>query len=139
MGVSAKQASTGTTPRLNDLVIQGYILSFDEGDKIKRVAIGLGKGASHIKAAVEILQMTDSGLLALGTYSTDAGGNKVPGGAVGLAALAVTKSPAGLIVSTGSHAYGEYTGSSKVEGRAKQTAEEIAEQIGARFKEQGWL
>jgi hypothetical protein len=62
MGMSAEHAVTGTKPQLNDLVIQGYILSYVEGDTKKRVGIGLGKGASHLSAAVEGLQMTDHGL-----------------------------------------------------------------------------
>jgi hypothetical protein len=45
----------------------------------------------------------------------------------------------GLIVSTGVKAHGEKTGSSKVEGRAKQTATEIADILKKRFKEQGWI
>jgi hypothetical protein len=138
-GISAKHATAETKPQLNDIVIQGYIISFDEGDATKRVAIGMGQGASHLKAVVEGLQMTEAGLRVIGSGSMDSGGNKTPGGAVGLVALAATKNPAGLIVSTGMHAYGEHTGDSKVEGRAKQMAEEIAEQIQERFKEQGWL
>ena len=139
MGMQAEHAVAGTTLQINDLVIQGYIFSFDEGDAKKRVAIGMGKGASHLKAAVEGLQMTQTGLRVLGSGSMDAGGGKMPGGAVGLAALIATNNPAGLIIGTGMKFYGEKTGSSKVEGRAKQMAEEIAEQMEERFKEQGWL
>jgi hypothetical protein len=36
-------------------------------------------------------------------------------------------------------AYGEETGSSGIEGRAKQTAKEIAEVLKRRFKQQGWI
>jgi len=35
--------------------------------------------------------------------------------------------------------YGEESGSSKVEGRAKQTAKEIADVLKKRFQEQGWI
>lgn len=139
MGFSAKQANAGTTQKLHDIIIQGYILSFDEGDAKKRVAIGFGKGASQLKIAVEGLQVTSEGLRVLGSGTMEAGAEKTPGGAAGLAVLAATKNPAGLIVSTGMHVYGEKTGSSKVEGRAKQAAEEIAEILKERFKEQGWM
>ena len=50
-----------------------------------------------------------------------------------------TGNPAGLIVSTGMKLYGEETGSSKLEGRAKATAKEIADQLKPRFQEQGWI
>jgi hypothetical protein len=35
--------------------------------------------------------------------------------------------------------YGEASGSSKVEGRAKSTAKEIADQLKLRFEQQGWI
>ncbi len=61
------------------------------------------------------------------------------GGAVGLAALLVTHNPVGLAVQAGVQGYGELSGSAKIQGRAKQTAKEIAEQLKIRFKEQGWV
>jgi len=35
--------------------------------------------------------------------------------------------------------YGEESGKSKIEGRIKQTAKEIAEVLKERFKQQGWI
>lgn len=139
MGMSSEHAIKGTTPQLNDLVIEGYILSYKEGDEKKRVGIGLGAGASDLKVAIEGLQMTAQGLRLLGSGSTDAEGNKTPGAAVGAVTMIATHNPLGLIVSTGMKAYDEKSGKGKVDGRAKQTAKELAEQLEKRFKEQGWL
>ena len=139
MGMPAERASTGTKPQINDVVIRGYLLSIDEGSATKRVAIGFGSGASELKTAVEGFQMTAQGLRKLGSGTVEAGGSKGPGGAVGLVGLAATGNPAGLIISTGMKAYGEYSGSAKVEGRAKQTAKEIADVLKQRFQEQGWI
>lgn len=139
MGMTAEHAVTGTAPQLNDLVIEGYILSYDEGDAKKRIVIGLGKGSSHLGAAIEGFQMTSQGLRLLGSATTGSAGNKTPGAAVGLATLIATHNPAGLIVSTGMKVYDEKSGKDTVEGRAKQTAKEIAEQLKKRFKEQGWI
>jgi hypothetical protein len=58
---------------------------------------------------------------------------------VGVAALIVTGNPVGLIVGGGAKAYGEYSGSSKIEGRAKAIAKEIAEKIKPKFQQQGWI
>jgi hypothetical protein len=139
MGIPAEQATAGTVPQINDLVIRGYLLSVQEGDATKRVAIGLGKGASELSTAVEGFQMTSQGLRKLGGGTVESGGGKTPGMAVGAAALLATHNPAGLIVSTGVKVYEEKSGKSTVEGRAKQTAEEIAEVLKERFKEQGWM
>jgi hypothetical protein len=139
MGLPAARASSGTTPAINDLVLRGYLLSIDEGSATKRVAVGFGSGASELKVAVEGLQMTAQGLRKLGSGNVDAAGGKTPGGAVGVAALIVTGSPVGLIVGGGAKAYGEYSGSAKIEGRAKATAKEIADQIRPKFQQQGWI
>ena len=139
MGMLARQASSSTTPRINDIVIKGYLLSIDEGSATKRVALGFGSGGSELKAAVEGYQMTAQGLRRLGSGTADSTGGKAPGGAVGVVGLIVTGNPVGLIVGGGMKAYGEYSGSAKIEGRAKAIAKEIADQIRPRFQKQGWI
>jgi hypothetical protein len=138
MGMPAEHVSTAQ-PQINDIVLRGYLLSVDEGSAAKRVGIGLGSGASDLKVAVEGFQMTAQGLRKLGSGKSDAGGSKTPGTAVGLATLLATHNPAGLIVSTGMKVYGEASGKSKIEGRADQTAKEIADILKKRFQEQGWI
>jgi hypothetical protein len=139
LGMPAMQAAPDTKPRINDLVIRGYLVSVNEGNAAKRFSIGFGSGASELKTAVEGFQMTTNGLRKLGSGTVVASGSKAPGTAVGLAGLIVTHNPAGLIISGGMHVYGEKSGSSQVEGRAKQTATEIAAVLKQRFKEQGWI
>lgn len=139
MGLLARKASSSTKPEINDLVIRGHLLSFDEGDATKRVAIGFGSGASHLTTAVEGFQMTAQGLRKLGSGTVDSGGGKTPGAALGVVGLAATANPAGLIIGTGAKAYGEYTGSSKIEGRAKAIAKEIADQLKPKYQQQGWI
>jgi hypothetical protein len=139
MGMPAERAAMGTRPQLNDIVIRGYLLSVDEGSAVKRVAIGFGSGGSELRTAVEGYQMTAQGLRKLGSGTLDSGGSKTPGAALGAATFIATANPAGLIVSSGMKAYGEASGSSKLEGRAKATAKEIADVLKPRFQEQGWI
>jgi hypothetical protein len=139
MGLPGEKAMPGTTPRINDIVIRGYIISFEEGSATKRVAIGFGSGSSELKVAAEGFQMTAQGLRKLGSGTTDSGSGKTPGTAVGVAGLLATHNPAGLIISTGVKVHGEKSGKSTVEGRAKQTAKEIADVLKERFKQQGWI
>jgi len=139
MGMPAARGSSGTKPDINDLVFRGYLLSIDEGDATKRVAVGFGSGASHLTVAAEAFQMTAQGLRKLGGGKGEAGGSKTPGGAVGVAAMVATGNPVGLIVGGGAKAYGEYSGSSKIEGRAKEIAKLIAEKTKPKFQEQGWI
>jgi len=73
--------------------------------------------------------MTPHGPRKLGQGDVNAGGSKTPGAALGLATLLITHNPVGLVVSTGVKAYGEASGSATIEGRAKATAKEIADQL----------
>ncbi len=139
LGMPAAQATSDTKPQVNDLILRGYIISLKKGDAKKRFGIGFGEGASEMRTAVEGFQVTTNGLRKIGSGQVNADGSKKPGAAVGLAGFLATKNPAGLIVSGGRHLYGEESGDSKLEGRAKQTAAEIAEALKQRFQEQGWI
>jgi hypothetical protein len=139
MGMNAAKAWTGVTPQINDIVIRGYLLSIKEGEAAKRVIVGFGSGGSELRTAVEGFQMTSQGLRKLGSGTVESGSGKTPGMAVGVISLLATHNPAGLIVSSGMKVYGEESGKSTVEGRAKQTAKEIADVLKKRFEQQGWI
>ena len=139
MGMPAAQATSQTTPQINDLVIRGYLLSVNTGSAEKRVAIGFSSGVSELKVAVEGFQMTDQGLRKLGSGTVDSGGNKTPGMAAPAMLAIASGNPLGLIISGGMKVYGEESGSSTIEGRVKQTVKEISDQLKLRFQEQGWI
>jgi hypothetical protein len=139
MGMPAELGGPGTTPQVNDIVIRGYLVSIEQGSAGKRMTIGFGSGGSELSTAVEGYQMTAQGLRKLGSGTIAAEGSKGPGASMGAASWLVTGSPVGLVVSGGVKVYGEASGSSKVEGRAKQSAKEIADVLKKRFQEQGWI
>lgn len=139
MGLPAERASYQTPPQLGDLVLRGYLLSINEGSAAERVAIGFGSGASDLKTMVEGYLMTARGLRKLGSGSLDSGGSKSPGAALGVVGTIATANPAGLVISSGMKIYGEASGSSKIEGRAKDNAKEIAEMLRVKFQQQGWI
>lgn len=139
MGMSAQRADANTIPRLNDIVLRGCLISVEQGSAAKRVAIGFGAGAAELRTVVEAFQVTADGMRRLGSGTVQSGGNKTPGAAVGAATFAATANPAGLIISSGIKLYGEASGNSTVEGRARATASEIAKVLKQRFQEQGWI
>ena len=139
MGMPAHHASRQAQLLLNDIVIRGYLVSIQKGSAAERLVIGFGAGASELSTVVEGYQVTERGLRKLGSGTVDAGGSKAPGAVLGVAGLAATGNPAGLIISTGLKVYGEESGKSTVEGRAKQTAKEIADVLKQRFQQQGWI
>ena len=139
MGLPARHASEQTRPQTNDIVFRGYFISLDEGSATQRIAIGFGTGASQLSTAVEAYQMTATGLRRLGSAKVNAGGNKMPGAALGVVGFIITANPVGLIVGSGVKAYGEASGRTKVEGRARATAKAIAEELKPQFEQEGWI
>jgi hypothetical protein len=139
MGLPAMPGNAQTPLQIGDLVLRGYIVSMDEGDAAKRVAIGFGAGASHLKTTVEGYLVTERGLERLGSGTDEVGGSKAPGTAVAVAGAVATGNPAGLIISSAMKVHGEKSGSSTVQGRAEDTAKDIARELKVKFKQQGWI
>jgi Domain of unknown function (DUF4410) len=139
MGLPAVAAEGQPAPKVGDIVIKGSFVTVEEGSAGKRVLLGFGSGASDLKTVVEGYQMTAQGLRKLGGGDVNSGGSKTPGMVVPLAVMAATANPLGLLVVGGMKAYGEVSGSSEIEGRAKATAEEIAAQLKVAAEKQGWI
>jgi len=139
MGLPAKRPLADTKPEINDLVIRGHLVSFSEGSEKKRVLVGFGAGESELQAAVEGFQMTDHGLRQLGKGDTESTAGKTPGVGVGALTTIATHNPLGLIISTGIKAHEEHSGNDKLEARAKDTADKIADVLKKRFQDQGWI
>ena len=139
MGLLTQPGMPGMKLQVNDIVIRGYLVSVDKGSTAKRMTIGFGSGGSDLTTVIEGYQMTTSGLRKLGSARVASEGSKGPGASMGAAGWLITGNPIGLVVSGGMKVYGEASGSATIEGRAKQTAEEIAEQLKVRFQQEGWI
>jgi hypothetical protein len=139
MGLPAVQAGPGATPQLGDGVIRGYLVSVQAGSTAKRFVIGFSAGSSEIDTVVESYVMTSQGLHQLGSKTLSSSGSKTPGIIAPAAVAIATANPIGLIVVGATRIFGEVSGSNTPEGRAKATADTIAEQLKVRFREQGWI
>jgi hypothetical protein len=138
-GLPAVRAAGQPAPRIGDIVLMGYFASVDSGSLTKRLVLGFGSGSAELKTVVEGYLMTDTGLRRLGGGDVDAGGGKAPGVAVPLVVAAATGNPIGLIVSSALKVEGEASGRTTIEGSAKRTAKEIADQIKVFCQRQGWI
>jgi hypothetical protein len=138
-GMTAVRAEGQPKPDLNDIVLIGYFTSVDEGSTGKRMLIGFGQGAASVGARVEGYHMTQSGLELLGSGDANSEGNKTPGLVVPALVTVATSNPIGLVVMGGAKVAGEVSGSSGAEGSAGRIADEIAEVLEKRFKDEGWI
>jgi hypothetical protein len=142
MGLQATQAGPGSRPQVGDGVIRGYIVSVQgggAGSTVKRFVIGFGAGTSEMDTVVEGYVMTPQGLRRLGSGTLSSSGNKTPGMIVPAAVTIATGNPIGLIVVGGAKVLGEASGRNSPSGRAKATADAIAEQLRIRFQDRGWI
>ena len=139
MGLPAVQAGPGAAPQVGDGVIRGYLVSVQAGSGVKRFVIGFSAGSSEIDTVVEGYVMTSQGLRQLGSGTLSSSGNKTPGIIAPSAVAIATRNPIGLIIVGATRIYGEASGSNTPEGRAKATADAIAEQLKIRFREYGWI
>jgi len=139
MGLPAVQAAGQPAPRVGDIVIMGYFESVDAGDAAKRIMLGFGSGAADLKTMVEGYLMTATGLRRLGSGEVESGTGKLPGLAVPAVMAVATGNPIGLIVMGAVKAEGQMSGRTTIEGSAKKTAKEIADQLKVAFQKQGWI
>jgi hypothetical protein len=139
MGLSAVQAGPGAVPQVGDGVIRGYLVSVVGGSTAQRFVIGFGAGASELDAVVDAYAVTPQGWLKYGSGTLSSSGNKMPGMVVPAALAIATGNPIGVIVMGATKIYGEASGRNRVEGRAKATADAIAEQLKIRFRNRGWI
>jgi hypothetical protein len=138
MGFAARRPEL-RSPAVGDGVIRGYLISVRGGSAIKRFTVGLGAGGSELDTVVEGYVQTEQGLRRLGSGTLSSSGSKTPGAAAPAAVALASANPVGLIVVGGTKVYGEMSGKSTLEGRAKATADEISKQLRLRFQDRGWL
>lgn len=127
---------------MGDGVLRGYIVSTEGGglgSAAQRFVIGFGAGTAEMDTVVEGYAVTPQGWRKLGSGTLTASGNKMPGMVVPAAVTIATGNPVGLIVVGGAKLLGEASGRTGLEGRAKATADQIAEQLKIRFQDRGWI
>jgi len=80
------------------LVVEGEFLAIDEGDKTKRIMIGLGRGASDIKTHVTVYSVAKGHSTVVLEFNLSSESGKKPGAAatMGFGALAVGVATGGV-------------------------------------------
>jgi hypothetical protein len=139
MGIPA-QRMWGMPASWGDVVVvEGQLVSVNQGNEAERVTIGLSAGKSQVRGIAQLFAATPMGLQLLEQFDSDVSSGYMPGmaetmgvGAIGghLAAAAA----AGVVT----HGLGEKF-SASVDAEAKRTADAIAQQLRPYFESHGWL
>jgi hypothetical protein len=140
MGLNAVRANTPAPADQNVLLVQGTFQTIDEGNRRRRVLIGLGAGKSQIGTAVQILYKPAGGAPTLiQTFDATADSGKAPGMAetagVGAVAGHVAVSAA---VGGGLHGVSE-TRQDGMAGNARKLAASIAKEVAQIGVSEGWV
>jgi hypothetical protein len=139
MGLPAKRAWGAPSSWERALVVEGQLLSVDQGNMAERITIGLGAGRSDVESRVQLYAATQSGLERLETFTTTMKSGYMPGMAETMGAGAIGGHLAVSALASGAlHGAGEKF-SADVEAEAKRTAKAIGTQLRGYFETQGWV
>src|SRR5262245_27574491 len=140
LGIRAEPATTATSPVAGPTVsIEGQIVSIHEGNKARRLVIGLGAGASEVRTLTQVYMMTSGdGHRLVEDFYTTAKSSRKPGfGPMAGAGAAAGLAASGAAVSGG---VGVATALSQtVEADVKHGAKQIAKDLAKLFVMQGWI
>jgi hypothetical protein len=139
LGINAQRAASAGTPAPSDVLIEGYFVTIDQGDRLQRMLIGFGMGAAELRTIVEVYQMTGSGLKNLGFAEIEAEGGNMPGMLVSMGAGAVTGNLAKSPAIGGGVAVVKEVGPETIEAAAERTASEVVELVEQGYEKRGWL
>jgi Domain of unknown function (DUF4410) len=140
LGLPAQRATGETYVPANALVITGYFVDIDAGNKVRQLVIGLGAGKAKIDTQVQVLSPSGSGYRTLLEFKTHADSGEMPGAAVTMGAGAAAQGAvtAGMaaanVAVTGVKAYRTAMGA-----MASRSADKTAAYLSQFFANQGWI
>jgi hypothetical protein len=140
LGFTVVRGGANTQVADGDLVIDGEFLKVDEGNRLRRMVIGFGAGASKLDTQVNLFRVTEGTRQSLLQFTTHADSGKMPGAAVtmGAGAAAQGGATAGMAVANAGMAGGKmYT--SQVEYLSDKTADQTVAYLSQYFAQQGWI
>ena len=140
LGFVVERRPRGTPVSGNVLIVDGQFLNVDEGNRLKRLVIGFGAGASKLDTRVQVYQVSGGTPRRVLEFETHVESAKMPGAAVTLGAGAVATGA----VSAGSAAAaagmaGVKAHQSRMGALTDKTAEEINAYLSQYLAKQGWI
>jgi hypothetical protein len=123
----------------NVLVLDGQFTDISEGNRLRRMVIGLGVGASKVDTVVQVVQKTDQGTTEIIDFTTSADSGYMPGVAItapggAVAGGAVAAATVGANVAAG----GVKNVTSSTGYLVDKTSDQIVQQVVNYYNRQGW-
>jgi hypothetical protein len=139
-GISASCMNRGIPPTGNNvLIVDGQFTDINEGNRLRRLVVGLGAGQSTLDTAVQGYQKTAEGSQQILDFTTHADSGYMPGaGVTGPAGAAAGGAVAAATLGANLAAGGIKTATSSTGFLADKTVSQITDQISSYYARQGW-
>jgi hypothetical protein len=139
MGLYPVRADQSLQVPAGAILITGYFVDIDQGNRLQRDVIGLGMGQSKLDSKVRVLAPSPSGYRELIAFDAHADSGDMPGAAVMGPAGAAAGAGTAAVIATNAVAGGIKTYKSASTEQAKKMADKIAAQLATYFAQQGWI
>ena len=139
MGLYPVRADQSLQPAPGSILITGYFVDIDEGNRLQRNAIGLGMGKSYLDSKVRVLAPSPSGYQELIAFDAHADSGEMPGAAVMGPAGAAAGAGTAAVIATNAVTSGVKSYRSASTQEAIRMADKIAAQLAQYFAQQGWI
>jgi Domain of unknown function (DUF4410) len=122
----------------NILIVDGALTNISEGNRLRRLVIGFGTGASTLDSNVSMYQRIGGNLNQVLAFSTHADSGKMPGAAVMAPVGVAAGGGAAAIVGMNAAVGGAKTYSSSTSSLAKKTSDQIVKTVTDYTARAGW-
>jgi hypothetical protein len=139
-GITTTCLQRGTPPTgTNILILDGQFTDISEGNRLRRMVIGLGAGASKVDTVVQVIQKTPQGSSELLDFATSADSGYMPGaGITGPAGAAAGGTAAAVSLGVNIAAGGVKNVTSSTGYLVDKTTDQIVQQMVNYYNRQGW-
>jgi len=139
-GISTTCLQRGVPPNGNNvLILDGQFTDINEGNRLRRMVIGLGAGQSTLDSVVQVIQKTNQGSTEILDFSTHADSGYMPGaGVTGPAGAAAggAAAAASLAVNVAAGGVKSYTSSTGF--LVDKTTDQVVQMLVNYYNRQGW-
>jgi len=122
----------------NILIVDGALTNISEGNRLRRLVIGFGTGASTLDSNVSMYQRIGGNLNQVLAFSTHADSGKMPGAAVMAPGGVAAGGGAAAVVGMNAAVGGAKTYSSSTSSLAKKTSDQIVKTVTDYTARAGW-
>jgi len=139
-GITTTCLQRGIPPTGNNvLILDGQFTDISEGNRLRRMVIGLGVGASKVDTVVQVIQKTPQGTTEILDFATSADSGYMPGaGITGPAGAAAGGTAAAVSLGVNVAAGGVKNITSSTGYLVNKTSDQIVQQLTNYYNRQGW-